>query len=100
MGEAGSFKVLINDAEVRFASLEPLLTHMARAESYVLRYAPNFPDSAILHQLRTVDESIRARWAEHLRIKRTTLDAAILESEPVAAGLWIQAPTVTPAAMK
>eukprot|EP00971_Amphidinium_carterae_P352488 6492617-Amphidinium_carterae.1 len=70
MAEAGSFKVTLNDTELRFSSLEPLLTHLARAESYVLRYAANFPDSAILQQLRTIDESIRSRWAEHLRVKR------------------------------
>eukprot|EP00971_Amphidinium_carterae_P177990 3529926-Amphidinium_carterae.1 len=29
----------------------------------------NFPDTAILHQLRTIDESTRARWAEQLRVE-------------------------------
>eukprot|EP00971_Amphidinium_carterae_P046415 913920-Amphidinium_carterae.1 len=38
-----------------------------RAESYVLRYSVNFPDSVILHQLRTIGGFIGARWAEHLR---------------------------------
>eukprot|EP00971_Amphidinium_carterae_P183744 3647431-Amphidinium_carterae.1 len=52
MAEAGSFQVTANDAEVPFCSLELLLTHMARAESYVLRYSAHTPEHVILAQLR------------------------------------------------
>eukprot|EP00971_Amphidinium_carterae_P348753 6490661-Amphidinium_carterae.1 len=70
--------------------LEPLLPHMAR-QSFVLLYAPNVLDAALLHQLRTMEESIRARWAKHIRVKRITLEAAILVSEPIAVFLSLRA---------
>eukprot|EP00971_Amphidinium_carterae_P165577 3282426-Amphidinium_carterae.1 len=65
---------------------------MARAESYVLRYSAHTPEQVILAQLRVIDEAIRSRWAENLRTQRATLSSAITDSEPIAAGLWIQAP--------
>eukprot|EP00971_Amphidinium_carterae_P038376 754606-Amphidinium_carterae.1 len=59
MAEAGCFKTVVNDVEIPFGSLELLLTHMARAESYVLRYSAHMPEHAILSQLRIIDEAIR-----------------------------------------
>eukprot|EP00971_Amphidinium_carterae_P322722 6414149-Amphidinium_carterae.1 len=44
MAEAGCFKAVVNDVETPFSSLELLVTHMAWAEPYVLRYSSHMPE--------------------------------------------------------
>ena len=99
MAVAGSFMVDRQDGEARiFAPLGPLLEHLAKADSYVMKYTTGgspCSDAATLRTLTRIDEAVRGEWARMLRNAEEesyTLGDAMDATKSMQVSLWITAP--------
>ena len=85
-----------------FAPLDPLLQHLARAESAVLKYTQEshrFADAQVLAKLRTIAENVRSEWARLTRNSGESLGEAVVSSHTYVASLWMTEPTRPAAAL-
>eukprot|EP00973_Karenia_brevis_P031648 4364398-Karenia_brevis.AAC.1 len=60
---------------VFFCPLEPVLEHLSKCQSFVLKHSSSGPsvtlsDSDILTAIRNIDETIRAEWARVIRLNQ------------------------------
>ena len=96
---AGAYIVNEDDEPVLFAPLDPLVQHLAVAETYTLKHTSGihkFNDAAVLHKLRTVDEAIRSEWARLTREQGFSLGKACKATKAFAASLWLMEPMRAP----
>ena len=96
---AGAYLVMEDEEMSLFAPLDPLLQHLATAESYALRHSSGkdrFGEAAVLHKLRMIDEAIRSEWARLTRDSGFSLGKACFTTHAFSASLWLSEPIRNP----